>query len=191
MPPAKTICSAVLFCLTAIVFAVCFVMLREVIGGESPWLGLLLMFYFMGLAKVGEPLFVFRMPSFIREVRSWETKGIIYQRMGVQRFGQLLRASPFRLLNTSVYLAKRPWDLQSLCRHAASFEATHFWAALMFTPYIAFVWVRGQAAVAALFLVIQVLFNIYPILHLRFLRGRLGTILARHRRERMAPPAGS
>jgi len=88
------------------------------------WLGLLLMFYFMGLAKVGEPLFVFRMPPFIREVRDWEAKGDVYQRMGVQRFGQLLRASPFRLLNTSVYLANRPWDLHSLYRHAASFEAT-------------------------------------------------------------------
>lgn len=183
MPPAQTMRSAVLFCVTAIVFAVCFTMLKAVIGGESPWLGLLLMFYFMGLAKVGEPLFVFRMPSFIREVRDWEAKGDVYQRMGVQRFGQLLRASPFRLLNTSVYLANRPWDLHSLYRHAASFEATHFWAALLFTPYIAFVWARGEGAIAALFLVIQVLFNIYPILHLRLLRGRLAPILARDGRR--------
>jgi len=112
MPPAQTMRSAVLFCVTAIVFAVCFTMLKAVIGGESPWLGLLLMFYFMGLAKVGEPLFVFRMP---------------------------------------------------------------------------FVWARGERAIAALFLVIQVLFNIYPILHLRLLRGRLAAILARDRGDEAGP----
>ena len=94
-----------MFAATAAAFAICFLMLRDVVGSESPWLGLLLMFYFMGLAKVGEPLFVLRLPAFIRDVRAWEATGDTYRRLGVQRFGQLLRGSPLRWLNTSVYRA--------------------------------------------------------------------------------------
>jgi hypothetical protein len=168
--------SAVAFGATAIVFAISFVLLRDEVGSESPWLGLLLMLYFMGLAKIGEPLFVLRMPTFIREVRAWEMGGT-YQRFGVQRFGQLLRESPLRFLNTSVYRGNQ--DLRSLYRHVAFAEAAHFWAALLFTPYIAFVWARVHGGVAALFLLIQVLFNVYPILHLRLVRGRLGALLVK------------
>jgi hypothetical protein len=157
-------------------------MLREVMGGESPWLGLLLMFYFMGLAKVGERLFVLRIPRFIRDVRDWEVMGRIYNRLGVHRFGQLLRGSPLRFLNTSVYRGHR--NLQSLYRQAASAEATHFWAALLFTPYIALVCARGHRGIAAFFLLVQVLFNVYPILHLRLLRGRLDALLVKRGAKR-------
>ena len=184
MPPVPTLRRAVVFCAMAVAFATCFLMLREVIGSESPWLGLLLMFYFLGLAKFGEPFFVLRMPRFIRDVRAWEAMGTTYQRLGVQRFGQLLRASPNRFLNTGVYLASGQRDLRSLYWYAASSEANHFWAALLFTPYIAFVWAQGQRGVATLFLLIQVLFNVYPILHLRLLRGRLDAMFAKRLAER-------
>jgi hypothetical protein len=187
MPIAAPLRTTAAFCATAAAFGVCFVMLRDVIGSQSPWLGLLLMFDFMGLAKVGEPLFVLRMPGRIRDVRAWEASGAAYQRFGVQRFGQLLRGSPLRFLNTSVYRGKQ--DLDSLYRHAAASEATHFWAALLFTPYIVFVWARGQSGVAAFFLLIQVLFNVYPILHLRLLRARLGPLLSKRFRvcDKMPP----
>jgi hypothetical protein len=178
MPPVPTLRAAVVFCATTAAFAWCFLMLREAIGSESPWLGLLLMFYFMGLAKLGDAFFVLRMPRSIRDVRLWETTGTTYQRLGVQRFGQLLRSSPLRFLNTSVYLASGQRDLRSLYWQAASSEAIHFWAALLFAPYIALVWAQGQRGIAALFLLIQVLFNVYPILHLRLLRGRLDAMFA-------------
>ena len=183
MPPVRNLRSSVLFCATTIAFAISFVMLREVLGGESPWLGLLLMFYFMGLAKIGEPLFVFRMPGFIREVRTWELSGSTYQRLGVRQFGRLLRNSPFRFLNSSVYRGRQ--DLRSLYWHAASAEATHFWAALLFAPYIALVWAREREGVAVLFLFIQIVFNVYPILHLRVVRGRLGAVLGARLRKNL------
>lgn len=179
MPPVPTLLRSVVFCATTIAFATSFLMLREVIGGKSPWLGLLLMFYFVGLAKLGEPLFLLRMPRSIRDVRAWEAMGTAYQRLGVQRFGQLLRASPNRVMNSSVYLVSGQRDLRSLYKYAASSEAIHFWAALLFTPYIAFVWAQGQYGVSALFLLIHVLFNVYPMLHLRLLRGRLDALFAK------------
>jgi hypothetical protein len=74
----------------------------------------------------------------------------------VQRFGQLVGKSPLRFVNASVYLASRQRDLRLLYRQAASAEATHFWAALLFTPYIAFVWARGQSGVATLFVMSNV-----------------------------------
>lgn len=172
------------FCTVAIAFGVCFGMLRAVIGGDSPWLGLLLMFYFMGLAKVGEPLFMLRMPEFIRDVRDWEVRGSFYGRLGVRRFGQLLRGSPLRFLNTSVYCQRQ--DVQSLYRQAASAEATHFWAALLFMPYIAFVSARGHKGAAACFLLIQLLFNVYPILHLRLVRGRLDVLIGKRKARSVA-----
>jgi hypothetical protein len=163
----------------AIAFATCFLLLREAIGSKSPWLGLLLMFYFMGLAKFGESFFVLPLPGCIRDVRAWETMGTTYQRLGVQRFGQLLRLPPLRFLNSEVHLAGGQRDLQALYRYAASSEANHFWAGLLFTPYIAYVWAQGHKGIATLFLVIQVLFNVYPILHLRLLRGRLDATFAK------------
>lgn len=82
-------------------------------------------------------------------------------------------------MNSSVYLVSGQRDLRSLYKYAASSEAIHFWVALLFTPYIAFVWVQGQYGVSALFLLIQVLFNVYPMLHLRLLRGRLDALFAK------------
>lgn len=184
MPTVPTLLKAVVYCATVVAFAICFLMLRDAIGSESPWLGLLLMFYFVGLAKFGEPFFVLRMPRFVRDVRAWETMGGAYQRLGVQWFGQLLRASPNRFMNTAVYLGSGRRDLRALYRYAASSEAIHFWVALLFTPYIAFVWWQGQWGIAMLFLLIQLLFNVYPMLHLRLLRGRLDALFAKRLAKR-------
>jgi hypothetical protein len=82
-------------------------------------------------------------------------------------------------MNRGVYLARGQRDLRALYWYAASSEANHFWAALLFTPYIAFVWARGEKGAATLFLFIQVLFNVYPMLHLRLLRGRLDAVFAK------------
>ena len=164
---------------TALVFAVSFVMLARVIGFASPWLALLLMFYFMGLAKVAEPIFVLRVPATLGRVRRWEQSGSIYRQLGVHLFGRLLRDTPLRFLNTKVYLSSGTKDLRSLYRQSICIEATHFWAAVLFMPYIGYLFLSAQSRIAIFFLVIQVLINVYPILHLRLLRGRLDVVLRR------------
>ncbi len=162
---------------TAAGFAVSFVLLERVIGGSSPWLGLLAMFYLLGLAKVAEPLFMLRMPARLRELRHWEKRGAVYRRLLVPGFGRLLRNTPLRHLNNDVYLAQKRPDLHGTCRRAEAAEAVHLLAAVAFTPYIAYLWLQGQAAIVALFLLVQVLVNIYPIMHLRIARGRLDRLL--------------
>jgi hypothetical protein len=163
---------------TAIMFAVCAVMLGRVIGFSSPWLALLLMFYFMALAKLAEPFFVLSLPAALLQVRPCEQYGRLYRRLAVPQFGRLLRNTPLRFFNAQLYSSGTD-DLPGLHRRLLSVEATHFWAAVLFTPYIAFLLVRRQPGLAAFFLLIQLLVNVYPILHLRSVRSRLATLLQR------------
>ena len=158
---------------TVVGFSISFVMLARVIGDSSPWLGLLAMFYALGLGKVCEPFFLLRMPSALRQVRPWELKGTLYRQLRVPAFGAMLRDTPLRYLNVSVYLSPRQPDFASICRKAEAAEADHFWAGLLFTPYIVYVAFAGHPTEAILFLGVQVLFNVYPILHLRLVRGRI------------------
>ncbi|WP_457096844.1 glycosyl-4,4'-diaponeurosporenoate acyltransferase CrtO family protein [Lysobacter sp. P5_B9] len=162
-----------------LVFAVSFVLLSRVIGITSPWLVLLLMFYFLGLAKVAEPLFVLRMPATLRPVRHWERDGHVYRRLGVVGFGRLLRRTPLRYLNSAVYLDRQRRHPLQVRHLAESAEASHFWAAVLFMPYVVFAALSGMWGVAAWFLLAQVLVNVYPILHLRHVRGRLDRIIRR------------
>lgn len=176
----------VFFIATALVFVASAWMVKDFVGWTSPWLGLFVMLNFMGLAKVGEPLFMLRMPRALRAVRAWEREDAAYGRLGVRRFGRLLRDTPLRYLNTSVYLSKAGRDLTYLYRQAASAEAAHFWAAVAFTPYVAWVFMQGHMAIGMLFVLIQVLFHLYPVLHLRLLRGRLDRASARAQRKQEA-----
>jgi Glycosyl-4,4'-diaponeurosporenoate acyltransferase len=169
-------CNLTKLLVIAAIFAVCFAMLASVIGPGSPWLGLLLMFYFMGLAKFAEPLFMLRVPRAIHTLAPGLPDSRLYRWLGVQSFGMLLRNTALRYLNDSVYRSGGRKSLKDLLRQVESAEAIHFWGAVLFTPYIAYVWSRGYLKEAALFVVVQVLFHLYPILHLRLIRARLGRI---------------
>lgn len=160
----------------AIFLAACLYMLADVIGFSSPWLGFLMMFNFMGLAKVAEPLFVLRMPRMLRTVDPSTLNSRLYRWLGVRGFGDLLRNTPLRYLNNSVYRLGGRHSLAKLQRQAESAEATHFWAAVLFTLYIAYVGSRGFVVECAVFTAVQIVFNVYPILHLRIVRARLGRI---------------
>lgn len=173
---------------TAAGFAASLVLLQSVLGTSTPWLGLLGMFYLLGLSKVAEPLFLLRMPKALRAIRPFETDGAIYRRVLVPRYGKLLRDTPLRYLNLAVHLTRKQPNLTRLYRLAEAAEAAHFWAALLFTPYIGYVWWAGNRREAALFLLIQVLFNVYPILHLRVVRGRLNRILQRRPLQQESNP---
>ncbi len=66
--------------------------------------------------------------------------------------------------------------------YAESAEASHFWAGLLVMPYVAFAGLGGRRwSIVASFLLAQVLVNVYPILHLRFIHGRLDRTIRRIR----------
>ncbi|MFK2890865.1 glycosyl-4,4'-diaponeurosporenoate acyltransferase CrtO family protein [Dyella flagellata] len=173
--------------LEAAVFGIGFVMLARVLGFQSPWLWLQAMFFFLGLAKTAQPLFMLRMPSAIRAVSPQAAASRRHDWLGVRRFGEFLRNSPNRHLNRSVYLTKGRRNFADLSRQLESSEAIHFWAAVLFTPYIAYIGFKGYIAETVLFLVIQVVFNIYPVLHLRLVRARLSHLLGEDKRRVMVP----
>jgi hypothetical protein len=160
-------------------FAISLALLQRVIGSSSPWLGLLVMFYFLALTKVAQPLFMLRMPAILRSVRPWEKEGTVYKRLSVPSFGKLLRETPLRYLNSDVYLDHPQTNLPKVSRQAEAAEAAHFWATLLFTPYIGYVWLGGHPREALVFLLVQFAFNIYPIMHLRIVRSRLEHLLQR------------
>ena len=185
-----TCLSIIILVATAAGFAISFVMVQRVIGSSSPWLGLLAMLYFLGLTKVAEPLFLLRMPAGLRTVRTCELKGATYRRLLVPSFGTFLRGTPLRYLNSAVYLTQAQPDLLRVCRQAEAAEAAHFWAAILFTPYIAYVWLSGQTRAALAFSLTQIFFNIYPILHLRLTRGRIDRLLRRRPDRRVQSLSG-
>ena len=172
---------------TATGFAVSLALLQRFIGSSSPWLGLLAMIYFLGLAKVAKPLFSFGMPAPLRPISPWEKEGAFYHRLLVPSFGGLLRRTPLRYLNPNVYLEHGHTDMPEVRRRAEAAEAAHFWAALLFTPYIGYALVSGRRHVALAFIFIQVAFNFYPILHLRNVRNRLDRVLQRQARRQARP----
>ena len=160
------------------VFAVSIVLLGRVIGSRSPWLAVLLMCDFLAVAKFAQPLIVLRMPRSLYRLRPWELEGEIPRRLGILGFGKLLRETPLRYLNLRVYLGGGR-DVQWVRAQAASAEASHFWAAVLFAPFIAAAAFAGRWNVVAWFTLAQLLGNVYPILHLRYVRGRLDRILRR------------
>ena len=173
---------------TVLAFGVSLGMMQRAVGLASPWMALMVFLCFLGLAKVAEPLWMLKLPKGLRPLRAWELQGRVYRRLAVPGFGALLRDTPLRLLNTRVYVSRSSRDPLDVCRQVESAEAIHFWGALLLAPCIvAYAWIGRWAAVGG-FLLLQVLGNAYPIMHLRWVRGRLERVGTR--RAGLAAPTG-
>jgi hypothetical protein len=161
----------------AIAFGVSLTLFRSVVGFTSPWFALTIMFSFLGLVAFARPLFLLRLPSWLREVRVWEMRSSLYRVLGVPAFGELLRRTPLRYLQPLVYLRRYPGDPTKVQAQIEAAEAAHFWAAALVIPYMVFACVQNWWGVIFWFMVVQVVGNLYPILHLRWVRGRLTRVI--------------
>jgi glycosyl-4,4'-diaponeurosporenoate acyltransferase len=164
---------------TLTAFGVSLWMMQRVVGPGSPWMALIVFFCFLGLARVAGPSYTLEVPGSLRAIRPWELEGGLYRRLAVPEFGALLRDAPLRLLNATVYVSRHRRALPDLCRQVASAEAIHFWGAVLLAPYLLYCGWRGMWAILACFLVLQIVGNAYPIMHLRSVRGRLERVCAR------------
>jgi Glycosyl-4,4'-diaponeurosporenoate acyltransferase len=170
----------------AATFAFSLAMIRQLVGFASPWFGLMVMLVFLGLVAFARPLFVLRLPSFLRKVRAWERNGALYKALRVPAFGELLRRTPLRFLNPMVYLSRDHDGPSVVLAQLESAEAAHLVAAALIVPYIIHACVQGWVGAVAGFMVIQIGFNLYPILHLRWARIRLTRVHERalsHRKQ--------
>lgn len=149
----------------------------------SPWFVFVAMVCVLGLAFVAQPIVMIRMPGPLRVIRAWETGGRVYRTLGVPAYGRLLRRTPLRLFNVDVYLRHGLGDWVNVGAELEAAEASHFWAAVLVAPYMAYLIAHGMWAPLFWIALAQVLINVYPILHLRLTRHRLGALVS----KRLAP----
>jgi hypothetical protein len=164
-------------------FGVTLGLLGSALGYASPWFALIAMFDFLGIVAFGRSLFVVKIPRVLYEIRGWEISGRAYRKLMVPAFGRLLRRSPLRFLNPTVYLHRPQADVAPVFRQIEGSEAAHWWAALLVTPYMLYVVVRGWWGEAGWFVLIQTLVNLYPILHLRWARIRVKRMIGHEARR--------
>ena len=152
----------------------------RVVGPESVPFAIVVSFSALGLTGLARPLRVMKLPQPFRQVRSWEINRRVYGVLGVHMFGTLLRRTPLRFLNSTVYLNGRPGDTEGVCAQVQAAEAAHYWAPIVTIPYVVFLVLQVRWNTFLWFILINVGTNVYPVLHLRSARGRL--IRARDRK---------
>ena len=145
----------------------------------SPYYGLLVMSAVLGVSAFGRELFLLKMPFGLRALQAWERRGVVYLNMGVIGFGVILRRTPLRYLQPLVYLRRQPGEMAAVLNQIEGAEAVHFWAALVLTPYMVFAGIQCRWRVVLGLMVIQLLVNLYPLCHLRWVRCRLGMVLSK------------
>jgi Glycosyl-4,4'-diaponeurosporenoate acyltransferase len=171
----KKLRDLIVLLVVAAAFAISLSQFRRAFGVASPWFGLMVMLTFVGLVAFARPLFLLKLPAFLRKEREWETKGRLYKALRVPVFGELLRRTPLRYLNSLVYLKQNP-DPSIVQAQIESAEAAHLLAAAIVVPYMAYACVRSWWSAVAWLMVVQIAFNLYPILHLRWVRIRINRL---------------
>jgi len=130
-----------------------------------------------------------RLPSRILRVTKAEMAILRQPWTGVRWFGMVLRRTPLRHLGGAVYLAQCADDSALVLRGIQEDEEIHGWSLLLGVPWLVFWLVRGLWWSVAASIAVQILWNIYPILHLRLTRGRMEHCIAR--RVHSAPSSSS
>jgi hypothetical protein len=153
--------------------------LGRFLGFGSPWLALNLMVCFLGLMALARPFYRLRLPGWLRALRAWETDGRYYRLLAVPQFGVLLRSTPLRLLNRDVYLAAAGGVRSSVLVQLETAEAAHWGAALLLMPYLLSLVKNSRWSMLFWLVAVQVVVNVYPILHLRWVRCRLQRLATR------------
>jgi hypothetical protein len=156
----------------AAAFAISLVLFQGAVGFRSPWFGLMVMLDFLGMVAFARRLLLLRLPDFLRIEGEWEMQGRLYKALRVPAFGALLRRTPLRHLNPLVYL-KEYSDPSVVQAQIESAEAAHLLAAALLMPYIVYACAQGWWTAVAWLMVAQIGGNLYPILHLRWVRVRI------------------
>jgi hypothetical protein len=189
----KKLRDLIVLLVVAVVFGITLTLFHSAVGVTSPWFSLVVMLDFLGLVAFARPLFLLKMPPFLRQLRAWEVRGRIYKALGVPAFGALLRRTPLHYLNLQVYLSRNPDDPAHVHAQIEAAEAAHVWAAALIVPYMIYACVQNRWSVVAWFMVVQLVANVYPIMHLRWVRARLQRLLDRklvYRKPNPTEPRG-
>ena len=181
---------AIVLAATLAAFAFSLAMIRDLVGAGSPWFGVMLMMCVLGTAAMARPIFLPAVPAPLHAIRAWERRPGVYRRLFVPTFGALLRRSPLRYLNTDVYLRGDAASAPAVIAQVEAAEAAHWLAGLVLLPYLVIA-VQGHRWGTLLALAaVEAAANVYPILHLRWTRGRLEAVLGRRQQKGRPKPPG-
>jgi Glycosyl-4,4'-diaponeurosporenoate acyltransferase len=153
----------------------------RVIGVASPWFSVALVFCILSFAALARALIAFKVPRWLRPIRSWEARGAVYRALRVPLFGSFLRNTPLRRLQPRVYLGRHRWDPTTVKSEIEGAEGAHFWAAILPLPWMIHACIRNGWSAVLLLAAFQIAMNLYPILHLRSARSRLDLAVAGRR----------
>lgn len=148
---------------------------------DDPWFVMSAMVCALGLAFVAKAVVTLRVPRWWRQVRPREVNGAVYRVLRVRAFGTLLRTTPLRFLNLDVYARPRENLPQALLSELEAAEASHLWAGMLVAPYMGVLVARGAWGTLATVTLVQIVGNLYPILHLRLARHRVTRVSQRWR----------
>lgn len=165
-----------LLCISAI-FIVVLTLLEREFGANSIFFACVVAFVPLGWMAFVNEVVELSVPERLRTLRPWELSGIQYRALGVPVFGAILRGSVLRHLSPRVYLGTIPTEPTVVCRHLAVVEAIHVWATVLTLPYLVFACLRGWWLPVVFIMAINLVANLYPIMHLRWAHGRMERLI--------------
>jgi hypothetical protein len=109
----------------------------------------------------------------------WEKEGEIYGRAGARAFQWVLRHSPLGWINPNLHLSDCRTDCERLLRDMSNAEGVH-WTTFAACVVLGIRYIVGDYAVYGYaLLLVRIPFDLYPIMLMRWNRGRICRVLKR------------
>lgn len=152
-------------------FAATLVMAGSALGFRSACFGVLAAADVLGVIGLTRSWIRWALPTPLQHIRRWEA-GLSIS-LGVKIFGQLVRRAPLRYLNRLVYVSASDRDTGRLRSHLLDAEGAHFWGLVLTAPVVILGALYQIWAMLFWLFVFHLLLNIYPFMHLRYIRRRI------------------
>lgn len=146
------------------------------LGFRSAVFALVANWLIVAWAAVASPPLRWSLPERYFQLRRWECDGQVYRWCGVRVFGALVRRPPVRWLSPELYLQGRRSQLLRVWQGSRRAEAVHVWLFGFSLLLTLFAMGCGWWDAALWLLAFNVLLNLYPVLHQRYIRGRLDRV---------------
>jgi hypothetical protein len=169
-------------------FACALIAFGKAFGGQSPLYAAVVMVLVTGWVALLHSAVSLPIPAPVLRVGAGEFRLLRIPGMGVRLFGAFLRHTPLRHLGGRVYLADVGRNPRVVLQGIHAAETVHLWALLFCSPWLVFWIAQGWWASLVCGLLVHVPLNVYPVLHLRYVTGRLERCAARTRRRARARP---
>jgi len=189
----KKLEDALLLLVFSVGSGVSLIFVMRAVGFTSPLFAVIATCAALGFTALARRCIVMKPPRPLQRVRLWEVKGVLYRKLGVRTFGALLRGSPLRYLNSTVYLSRWPGDPAAVRAQIEAAEAAHLWAIVLIIPYAVYAAIQSRWSTLLWLTIFNMGVNVYPALHLRWARGRLTRVPDRRllNRSRTRPLAAT